>query len=174
MREDRPKCFHVGTLGVSAGMANENPRRAVGPPGGSAHRVWLSRISDAPNKEACPAGAVLNGEEEWPVNPDLGRLWLFLEVGCRSHHDNCSCGGCFGSLLIDLNEGFVKDVGDVEIIIRSPRRDPVEIGASLRDVKGALHTECFEGFPQCEERRLEPPFWQIENNFLRLETGTLR
>ena len=40
----------------------------------------------------------------------ISRLWLFFQVGCGPHHDNCSRGGGFCSLLINLDEGFVKDV----------------------------------------------------------------
>ena len=60
---------------------------------------------------------MLNGKEEWPVDANLDRF-RFVQVGGGPHHDNGSRGGCFCSLLINLDEGFVKNVGDVEIVIR--------------------------------------------------------
>ena len=105
---------------------------------------------------------------------NLKRLCLFLKGGSGPHHDDGGGGGCFGSLLIYLDERFVKDVGNVEIIIRSPRCDPVEIGASLRNIESAFHTKSLKCLSQCEQRRLESKLGQIQHEVFSFETGAFR
>ena len=132
-----------------------------------------SRVDHAPEKKARSARTMLDGEEEWPIHANFDGFRFFFEMGSGSHHHD-SGGGCgFGALFIDLDEGLVEDIGDVEIVVWPSWCDAIKIGASLRDVERALHAENLQRFSQREERRLELKLGQIQHDVLTLEAGAV-
>ena len=63
----------------------------------------------------------------------------------------------------------MKDIGDVEVIIRLPRRDLIEIRAALRNIECALHSKRLKFFCERDRRRFEFELWQMQIDFLRFE-----
>src|SRR5213593_2488725 len=91
-------------------------------------------IGHAPEKKTRAAWNMLDRIEEWAIDFhfDRGRA---LYTGTSSHHRHGRGRGCLRSFLIDRDKGFVKDLRDIKIIVRLPRRHPVEVGAAPRVVE---------------------------------------
>ena len=115
---------------------------------------------------------MLNGKEERAVDAHLDGFGL-IEMGGGSHHHDGGCGGGLRAFLIDLNEGLVKNIGYIEIVVGTSRRDRVEIGASLGNIEGALHAKGFQRLSQSEESRLQIKLWQVEDDLFTFQTGTI-
>src|SRR5438034_3020640 len=84
-------------------------------------------IGNTTKEKADAAGDVLDRIDEWPIDSHFDRFWFRSSHRCRPHHHHSGGCGRFRSLFINCDEGFVKDIGDVEIIIGFPRRDFLEI-----------------------------------------------
>src|SRR6266480_4119659 len=135
----------------------------------------LARISYATEEKTHAARDVLDRIDEWPIDSHLDRFWFWPGHRCRSHHHHRRSCGRFRSLFLHRDESFVKDIGDVEIIIRLPRRDPIEIRAASWNIERAFHSKGLEFFRQCYRRRLEFELWQMKIDFLsRFELCTFR
>src|SRR6266700_5694539 len=107
-------------------------------------RVEMStsaRIGYAAQEETHPTGHVLDCVNEWPIDSHLDRFWFWPGYRCRFHHHHRRGCGRFCSLFINCDESFVKNIGDVEIIIRLPRRDPIEIRDASWDIERAFHSK---------------------------------
>ena len=62
----------------------------------------------------------------------------------------------------------MKDIGDVEVIVRLARRHLIEIRAALRNIECALHSKRLKCFCECNRRRLELELGQMQIDILRL------
>src|SRR6266480_7461795 len=132
-------------------------------------------IGNTTKEKADTAGDVLDRIDEWPIDFHFDWFWFRPSHRRRSHHDHRGGCGRFRSLFINCDESFVKDIGDVEIIIRLPRRDFLEIRAASWNIERAFHSKGLEFFRQCYRRRLEFELWQMKIDFLsRFELCTFR
>src|SRR6266571_4282206 len=112
-------------------------------------RVEMStsaRIGNTTKEKADATGDVLDRIDEWPIDFHFDRFWFRSSHRWRSHHHHSGGYGRFRSLFINCNESFVKDIGDVEIIIRLPRRDSIEICAASWNIERAFHSKRLELF----------------------------
>src|SRR5262249_60082864 len=100
-----------------------------------------------PNEEQAGGGRhVLNSVHKRAIDFHFNwrRFWSWHGRGPHHHHGGR--GGCFGPFFVDGDEGLVKDVRDIEIIVGLPRRDLVEVCAARRDVERGFHSQCFKFF----------------------------
>src|SRR6266566_7890756 len=97
-----------------------------------------TRIGYTPQEKAYATRYMLNGINKWAIDSHFDRFWFRSSHRCRSHHHHSGGCGRFRSLFINCDESFVKDIGDVEIIIRLPGGDLVEVGAAGRLVERAF------------------------------------
>src|SRR5207248_6550392 len=112
-------------------------------------RVEMStsaRIGNTTKEKADAAGDVLDPIDEWPIDSHFDRFWFWSSHRRRSHHHHRSGCGRFCSLFINRDESFVKDIGDVEIIIRLRRRDPIEIRAASWNIERVFHSKRLKFF----------------------------
>ena len=93
---------------------------------------------------------------------------------CGPHHHDRGCGGCFRSFFVHSNEGLVKDIGDVEIIIRLAWRHLVEIRAASRNIECAFHSKRLKFFCERNRRRFEFELWQMQVDILLSELCAFR
>src|SRR5213592_5177058 len=91
-------------------------------------------IGNTTKEKADAAGDVLDRIDEWPIDFHFDWFWFRPSHRRRSHHHHRGGCGRFRPLFINCDESFVKDIGDVEIIIRLPRRDPIKIRGSARNI----------------------------------------
>src|SRR5205809_7417899 len=103
-------------------------------------------IGNTTKEKADAAGDVLDRIDEWPIDFHFDWFWFRPSHRRRSHHHHRSGCGRFRSLFINCDESFVKDFGDVEIIIRLPRCDPFKIRGSARNIERALHPKRLKFF----------------------------
>ena len=81
---------------------------------------------------------MLDGEEEGAVGFEDDGFGLF-EYGRGSHHRHRR-GGCgFSSFLIQFDEGLVKHLGDVQVVIGVPGGHGIKICAAAWFVEGGGH-----------------------------------
>src|SRR5947199_10394161 len=97
-----------------------------------------ARIGNTTKEKADAAGDVLDRIDEWPIDFHFDRFWFRPSHRRRSHHHHRGGCGRFRSLLLNCDESFVKDAGNVEIIIRFARRDPINIRGSARNIERVL------------------------------------
>src|SRR5437773_11551909 len=105
-----------------------------------------ARIGNTTKEKADTAGDVLDRIVEWPIDFHFDWFWFRPSHRRRSHHHHRGGCGRFRSLFINCDESFVKDIGDVEIIIRLPRRDPIEICAASWNIERAFHSKRLKVF----------------------------
>src|SRR6185369_2240786 len=86
-------------------------------------RYRLSWISDAPEKQADATGHVLNSVNKWTIDFHFDRRRWRRHQRTACHHHHGRRGGCFGPFFVKSDEGFVKDVRNIEIIVGFPWRD---------------------------------------------------
>jgi hypothetical protein len=121
-----------------------------------------TRISHAPEKQTRPARHVLNSVKERTIHFHFDRRRCFSHRG-RPHDDRRGGSGGFGPFLIDGDEGFVKNIREIEMIVRFTRRDPVEICAPARLIECVLRIEaqrrssCALRKARAAQFRFEPP-----------------
>src|SRR4030095_6448094 len=132
-------------------------------------RSTSTGIGYAPEKKTDAAGDMLNCVDEWAIDFHFDGRWLWSSDRCCPHHHYCGGGGRFGSFFVHGDEGFVKDIGDVEVIIRLAWRDLIEIGASPRNVERGFHSERLERFGERNCRRFELKLWQVQIDIARFE-----
>src|SRR5438045_3020783 len=65
----------------------------------------------------------------------------------------------FGSFFVHRNECFVENLRNVEVIVRFPLSDLIEICAALWLIERGLDPERFKLFGQSDGRRLEFELW---------------
>src|SRR5919198_2463174 len=132
-------------------------------------RSISTRIRYAPEKQTDAARHMLNGINEWAIDFhfDWRRFWPRNRR--RPHHHHCSgCGG-LGSFFVQGDESLVKNVGDVEVIIRLARCDLIEICAASRNIECAFDSKRLEIFCERNSRGIELELWQMQIDILRLE-----
>src|SRR5947208_4652991 len=101
-------------------------------------------IGNTTKEKADAAADVLDRIDEWPINFHFDWFWFRPSHRRRSHHHHRGCCGRFRPFFINCDESFVKDIGDVEVIIRFPRRDPIEIRASLWNIECVFYLKRLE------------------------------
>src|SRR6185437_15647961 len=127
------------------------------------------RIGYASEKDTDAAGHMLDRIDKRPIDLhfDWGRFWTSHR---RSpHHYNRSRCGRFRSFLVHGNEGLVKDIRDVEIIIRLAWRHFVEICATSRNIECAFHSKRLKFFRERNGRRFQFELWQMQIHISRFE-----
>src|SRR6184192_1132896 len=105
-----------------------------------------ARIGNTTKEKADAAGDVLDRIDEWPIDFHLDRFWFWPSHRRRSHHHHRGGCGRFRSLFINRDESFVKDIGDVQVIIRFPRRDRIEIRAASWNIERVFHSKRLKFF----------------------------
>src|SRR6266545_1927253 len=118
-------------------------------------RSTSTGIGYAPEKKTDAAWDMLNCVDEWAIDFHFDGRWLWSSDRCCPHHHYCGGGGRFSSFFVQGNEGLVKDIGDVEIIIRLARRHLIEIRAALRNIECAFHSKRLKFFRERNRRRFE-------------------
>src|SRR6266480_1639439 len=103
-------------------------------------------IGNTTKEKADAARDVLDRIDEWPIDFHFDWFWLRPSHRRRSHPHHCGCCGRFRPLFINCDESFVKDIGDVEVIIRFPRRDSIEIRAASWNIERVFHPKRLEFF----------------------------
>src|SRR5437879_4328007 len=126
------------------------------------YKLSLAWISDAPEKQTDPAGHVLNSVNEWAIDFHFDRRRRRRSQRAACQHCHGGCGSRFSSFFVHRDERLVKDLRDVEVIVRCSWRDLVEIGAALRLIERSLHPERFKLFGQSNGWWFEFEFWQME------------
>ena len=112
--------------------------------------------------------------DEWPIDFHFdGRRGRRVQSG-ECHHSHCRCGCRFGSFFVHRDKGLVKDLRNLEVIVRFARRDPVEIRAALWLIERALHPERFEFFGLFNRRRFKFELGQVEIDIAPFEFCALR
>src|SRR5207302_8662949 len=106
----------------------------------------LARVGYAAQEKTDATRHMLNGINKWVIDFHFDRFWFWASYRRRPHHHGRGRCGCFRSLFINRDESFVKDIGDVEIIIRPPRRDLIEIRAASWNIERACHSERLQRF----------------------------
>src|SRR4029077_11496766 len=103
--------------------------------------LCLSRIGHSPEKKTDATRNMLNRVYEWSIDFHFNWGWFWpANRRCPHHHNRSRCGR-LGSFFVHGNEGLVKDIGDVEIIVRFARRHPIEIRAASRNIECAFHSK---------------------------------
>src|SRR5215813_14133176 len=132
-------------------------------------RSTSARIGYASEKNADTTRYMLNSVHEWSIDLHLNwrRCW---PPHCRSpHHYYGSRGSRFGSFFVHGDKSFVKNVRDVEVIIRFAWRHFIEIGAALRNIECAFHSQRLKFFRERNRGRLKLELWQTQIDLLRFE-----
>src|SRR5712692_8579802 len=119
----------------------------------------LARIGHPAEEEARAARHMLDRVNERSI--DFHFNWRRSFRHCRGgHHYYGGCGRSFSPFLINGDKGFVKNLRQVDVIVRLPWRDAVEIGAARRLIECALHAEFLQIFRQRDRWRFEFEFRQ--------------
>src|SRR5438046_9085585 len=105
---------------------------------------------------------MLDRIDEWTIDFHFDwRRGRRSKSGAR-HHRNGGCCRGFSSFFVHCNKSFVKDLRDVEVILRRPWRDLVEISATLWLIERGLHPERFKFFGSSDRCRLELELCQLK------------
>src|SRR6476660_6572647 len=112
---------------------------------------------------------MLDRIDEWTIDFHFNWRWRRRHKRAPCHHRHCGGGRCFSSFFVHRDKRLMKDLRDVEVILRRPRRDLVEIRAALRNIECSFHPKRFELFCQSNRRRLELELWQMKIDVARLE-----
>src|SRR4029450_13995406 len=137
-------------------------------------RSTSTRISHTPEKQANAARRVLDCVDKWPIDLHLNWRWFWpRNRRCSHHYYRGGCGG-FGSFFVHGDEGLVKDIGDVEVIIRLAGRDLTEIRAALRNIECAFHSKRLKLFCERDGRRFKFELWQMQIDVLLFEFCAFR
>ena len=102
-------------------------------------------------EEAGPAGLVYDREKKRVIHSHGHRFGRLVNATCHSMNRR---GGCpFCPFLVHVQERFVKDIRDRQIILWSARSNAIEVGASFWDIECAFHAESLQGFSKRKQRR---------------------
>src|SRR5262245_5916611 len=121
-----------------------------------------TRISYTAEEQTDATGYVLNRVNKWTIDFHFDRRRWRRHQRAGRHHHHGRRGGCFGPFFVNSEEGFVKDVRNIEIIVGFPWRDLVEVCAARRDVECGFHSQCLKFFLQRDRWRLEFELWQMK------------
>src|SRR6476660_6946313 len=100
---------------------------------------FSARIGYATKEQTNATGNMLDRVNEWAIDFHFDwRRGRRPKSGAR-HHRYGSCGRGFRSLFVYSDECLVKDLRDVEVIIRLALRHLVKIRAALRLVERGFH-----------------------------------
>ena len=97
-----------------------------------------------PQEQARAGRAMLNRKQERVVHFDFDCLLLPWYSGGKHHGDGASRRG-FGPFFVHADERFVKNIGNIQIIVGRAWGHTIKIRAALRDVERAFHPELFQG-----------------------------
>ena len=132
-------------------------------------RSTSTGIGYASEKKTNTARHVLNGINEWAIDFHFNRRRFWATHCRRSHHHYCSCRSRLRPFFVHGDEGLVKDVGDVEVIIRLARRHLIKIRAALRDIECAFHSQRLKVLRERNRRWFELELWQMQIDILCFE-----
>ena len=100
----------------------------------------LPGVRDLAKEQARPGGPMLDGEEERVIDLNHYGLGLLGRWGGWERHDDGGCGCGFRSFFIDLDEGPLDDLGDLEPIL-GPMCHAAEVRRAFRQVEGRKESE---------------------------------